>query len=138
MMKTVFVIEKTRESEKERSRLNMTCLPFLLSTLDSDASDSESEDEDMDDSDPVLESKAIKHHGAVNRIRSTQIGETTLAATWSDVGKVHLWDLSYYVKSLDAPQHEKAPGGPLFSFSGHAMEGFSMDWSPTSPGRCNF
>ena len=90
----------------------------------------------MEDGDPVLETKIIKHHGGVNRIRATKIQEDqTLAASWSDTGKVHIWDLSHSIRGLDAPQHDRPPTGPLFTFSGHPTEGFSMDWSPTVNGR---
>ena len=68
------------------------------------------------------------------------IEEKTLAATWADTGKVHIWDLtrpmnavndsnimSAYTRNLESP-------AALFTFSGHQVEGYAMDWCPMVPG----
>ena len=59
-----------------------------------------------------------------------------ITATWSETGKVYIWDLTSFQRSLENPQNQpKAPTGPVFTFGGHPTEGFSMDWSPTTTGR---
>ncbi len=57
------------------------------------------------------------------------INDRKIAATWSDTGKVHIWDLSRllhavndssvmatYVRNQESPK-------PLFTFNGHMTEG---------------
>lgn len=68
-----------------------------------------------------------------------------LAASWSELGRVNVWDLR---EQLDAIEHpsllsayrtkcDKEKGGgikPLFTFKGHLSEGFALDWCPMKPG----
>ena len=75
-------------------------------------------------------------------LQSTIIGKKQVAATWSDMGKVHLWDLSQALEAVESPvamerymKQEKSHKA-LFTFSGHQIEGFALDWSPTVPGKC--
>ena len=77
-------------------------------------------------------------------LQSTVIGGTSTAATWSERGKVHIWDLS---KPLHAVNDSVAMKeflqisdslGPMFTFSGHQVEGYAMDWSSTVQGYYSF
>ncbi|XP_013381956.1 glutamate-rich WD repeat-containing protein 1 [Lingula anatina] len=106
---------------------------------DNDAgSESDSEDEDEK---PELEAAMIKHNGGVNRVRATTVGDKSIAASWSEMGKVHIWDLSRplsavndsSVMSIYTRNQESPP--PLYTFGGHQVEGFAMDWSSTEPGK---
>ncbi|OAD51873.1 Glutamate-rich WD repeat-containing protein 1 [Eufriesea mexicana] len=110
-------------------------------------SDDESDDELDDKNDtntPVMTVAPIKHQGCVNRIRHTKIGETTLAATWSELGRVHIWNLDKQLNALDNDEllrayrkkSEKGDGGikPMFSFKGHLSEGYGLDWCSTEIG----
>ncbi|KAG8197378.1 hypothetical protein JTE90_013502 [Oedothorax gibbosus] len=105
---------------------------------DSEESDSESEDEDEK---PVLTCAPIKHSGGVNRLKVTTLGSYQFAASWSELGKVHLWDLSPQLEALNDPRamaaYVQAGSGsvqPEFTFTGHAHEGFAMQWSPLTSG----
>eukprot|EP00744_Colponema_vietnamica_P008981 GILI01012790.1.p1 GENE.GILI01012790.1~~GILI01012790.1.p1 ORF type:complete len:507 (-),score=175.73 GILI01012790.1:234-1754(-) len=101
-----------------------------------DDDDSDEEDEDNLDVDPIAECKGIPHPGAVNRVRvMPQMGN--IAASWSESGSVHLWDISKELRLLveGGRDTDKTPHQPLFSFSGHPTEGFAMDWSAVSTGR---
>ena len=68
------------------------------------------------------------------------LGDRHIAATWSDTGNVHIWDLSRPLAALDdsnlmatyTRNNESPPAA--FTFSGHQVEGFAMDWSPNNPG----
>jgi ribosome assembly protein RRB1 len=109
------------------------------------------DDDDAVEDDPVLEHKTVKHVGGINRIRVSLAPlrlaydrlqvmphpEMHFAATWADTGKVHIWDLTEVVQSLDQPGMRVNPGAfvPQFSVSNHTTEGFALDWSPTAPGR---
>jgi ribosome assembly protein RRB1 len=77
----------------------------------------------------------IAHEGGVNRIRAMK-QLPYVVATWSDTGKVHMWDVKEHFDRLDtigAPPNPKTP--PLFTFTGHADEGFAMDFNPHVMGR---
>jgi len=102
-------------------------------------SDNESDAED-DDEKPELEAAMIRHTGSINRIRCTCIGERQIAATWSEQGKVYLWDLSRPLQAVNDSQvmaaytREQESPAAIFKFAGHQTEGFAMDWSPLSQG----
>lgn len=63
--------------------------------------------------------------------------ESKIAATWSETGHVHIWDLSEHFQSLSQPGIviSKRSHHPLFINNKHAVEGFAMDWSGTVAGR---
>ena len=109
----------------------------LENTKDEDSDESSDEEEDEK---PVLDAATIKHPGCVNRIRTTCIDRRRLAATWSEQGKVHIWDLSRPLEAVNDPAvmstyTEKQESPPaLFTYKGHSCEGFAIDWSPTTPG----
>lgn len=79
-----------------------------------------------------------------NILRCTQIEHTTLAASWSELGRVNLWNLNEQLKPVDNSASlfsyhkkcEKPDGGvkPLFTFNGHLTEGYGLDWCPTEKG----
>lgn len=70
-----------------------------------------------------------------------------IVATWSETGKVHLWDIRAHLALLEAAEAAATGAGggiaapiakgygPLLSFSGHKTEGFAMDWSPVNAGQ---
>jgi len=74
--------------------------------------------------------------------QTTQHGDKSLAASWSDKGKVHVWDLSQPLHAVNDPmvmstytKNEESAMQPLFTFSGHQAEGFALDWSKTMSGK---
>lgn len=71
----------------------------------------------------------------------TQHGDKNFAASWSDKGKVHIWDLNKPLQAVNDPmvmasyvKNEESNIKPLFTFTGHQTEGFALDWSQTMPG----
>ncbi|KAL7977442.1 hypothetical protein Chor_009391 [Crotalus horridus] len=106
----------------------------------SDSSSEESEDDD-EDKKPQLELAMVPHYGGINRVRVTELGETQIAAAWSEKGQVDIYDLQHLLVAVSDPQamavflrEEQAKIKPIFSFTGHMSEGFAMDWSPKKPG----
>ncbi|XP_076639537.1 WD repeat-containing protein 1 l(2)09851 isoform X2 [Colletes latitarsis] len=113
-----------------------------------DDSEDESDDDDLDsegnESTPIMTVAPIKHQGCVNRVKYTKIDETPLAASWSELGRVHIWNLEEQLRVLDNEEQlrayrkkcEKSDGGvkPLFTFKGHLSEGYSLDWCSTEIG----
>jgi len=107
-------------------------------------SDEESSDEEEEE-DPVMKSAMINQLGACNRIRATKINNKRFAASWSELGKVFIYDLT---KPWTALSGDGEPGlkdynaqrldariKPCASFKGHLTEGFALDWSSTVPGK---
>lgn len=74
--------------------------------------------------------------------QSTTYKNSVLAATWSELGRVDIWNITQQLQAVDEPtvlerynlDVIKNPVKPLYSFSGHQQEGFGMDWCPTEPG----
>ncbi|KAI8885296.1 WD40 repeat-like protein [Backusella circina FSU 941] len=101
--------------------------------------DSDDEDDpDVLDEDPVLEYRSIPHNGCVNRLRvMPQQQEKSIAATWAETGKVHVWDLTDAMASLEVPgTPSKINQKPLVTINNHGRdEGYAMDWSSLQAGR---
>lgn len=113
--------------KKKVRRINM----FLTDSDDED-------DPDALDEDPVLEYRSLPHNGCVNRLRvMPQQQEKSIAATWAETGKVHIWDLTAPMASLEVPgtpSHTQQK--PLFTINNHGREeGYAMDWSSLEAGR---
>ncbi|XP_076305670.1 WD repeat-containing protein 1 l(2)09851 isoform X1 [Tachypleus tridentatus] len=129
-------------SQAERSHVNNLIVIKLsnmnkVKATEEDESDSDTDDEDEN---PELECALIHHHGCVNRVRVTAINNHPFAASWSEMGKVYIWDLSHPLQAVNVPhvmasyvRNNEAPK-PVFTFTGHQSEGFAVDWSPTKPG----
>lgn len=132
---------------------------------DEDAGDSSDDEEDEEDNminsnnneerapkassknwTPLCHVRAVSHaEGAgINRIRALQSPDASklVVATWSERGKVFLWDLSEVQADLNAsiqnPSVNKSKNSeattpikmkPLFVVDGHREEGYAMDWS---------
>lgn len=104
--------------------------------------ESEEEDEEQEDPDslPKLTSVRVAHKGCVNRLRVNKIGGRIITASWSDKGKVHIYDLTTPVqavsdqKSINTYTAQKVEPKPIFTFGGHLSEGFALDWAPLKSG----
>lgn len=104
---------------------------------DDEESDSDSDDED---SKPILECATVRHPGSVNRVKVTKFSEKTIASSWSELGKIFIWDLSHPLKAVNDQRvmtsyllNNECPE-PIFTYSGHLTEGYAMEWSPLIPG----
>ncbi|XP_072044246.1 glutamate-rich WD repeat-containing protein 1-like [Amphiura filiformis] len=129
-------------TQAEKVHLNSVIVMKMgnLHSTQPEEEDSDSDSDEDDDNKPHLETAMINHLGSINRIRATVIGKKQIAATWADTGKVQLWDLTQAIEAVDSPvamerftMQEKSHKS-LYTFSGHQIEGFAIDWSPTVPG----
>lgn len=110
-------------------------------TEESDLSDDDEDDTVDEEKKPKMDCALVRHHGCVNRIRSTKIGNSSFAASWSELGKVNIWGLNELINIVDETSVTKGNKSrtesemkPLFTFTGHQQEGFAIDWSQASPG----
>ncbi|KAF8822157.1 WD domain, G-beta repeat-containing protein [Cardiosporidium cionae] len=134
---TAYIVAGTQADTSERNSVFVMKWSALHKTnRDSTEESDESDDEDnASEEDAKLDFNAISHKGTVNRIRCCpQL--TRLVATWSETGKVHIWDISEHLQRLDSPKKfcsSKPP--PLFTTHSHSTEGYAMDWNPLKTGR---
>lgn len=135
---TAYIVAGTQAPPGKQNHVIVMKMSQLDKTSPSD-DESDSDDELLDE-EPDLDTAMFNHTGGVNRIRHSPIPNRHIVATWSERGKVHIWDISQQVISVDNPSisaeasHSKDIKA-LFTFDGHQIEGFALDWSKTVPGR---
>ncbi|KAF8523408.1 WD40-repeat-containing domain protein [Gautieria morchelliformis] len=94
------------------------------------------------DEDAVLEYRTIPHLGGVNRVRAQSlalcqplppVSQPYHVATWSDTGKLHIYDIRPLVEALSTPgfvPDNARTSAPVFTLNAHGRaEGFAMDWA---------
>ena len=154
---SMFMVAGTQALSAEQNALAVMRLTRLKKTRrkekdpagdpdDSDASESDSSDDEggvggLAGDGPLLRVRKIAHHGAVNRVRCMP-QRSSIVATWSDAGVVQVWDTAKQLRELmstvdDAGVEKRAAArvAPQFAFTGHADEGYAIDWSPVVEGR---
>lgn len=112
------------------------------SDLESDIESDSDDEEEAEEKKPKMACALINHVGCVNRIRSTHIGEQTFAASWSETGKVFIYDVTEQLKAVEDSSllkkyddtNQAKNTKPAFVFRGHRAEGFGIDWSPVESG----
>jgi ribosome assembly protein RRB1 len=144
---TMYLVAGTQAQKGKQNFVILMKMSHLQSTYEEKNDDDEAEDDDddeLDDDEPQLDTMMIQHPGTVNRLRIGPVNPVTLVSTWSDVGKVHLWDVTKQSHHLDSPttgsssvssavRGHKIP--PLFTFTNHQVEGYAMDWNGLVAGR---
>lgn len=117
---------------------------------DSGTDESDDETYNTNQPTPVLKTKMISHIGSVNRLRSFKEGSFLKVASWSDQGKVHIYDISEHYASLENTssqsdvgykkiksksnayhQHTNLKDAPIYTVKNHSCEGYALDWSKT-------
>jgi ribosome assembly protein RRB1 len=95
-----------------------------------DDSDSDEDDENLDE-DPILEHRSLPTNGGTNRIRLYQSEQVMAAASWSETGKVHIWDVKSAYNSLNTPGSVIDPKSqkPIYSVRQHKDEGYALAFS---------
>ncbi|XP_072281869.1 glutamate-rich WD repeat-containing protein 1 [Pyxicephalus adspersus] len=122
---------------------NLHRLKKKKAVSDSESSESESEDEEeIQNRTPQMELAMVSHFGNVNRVRVTTSMNIPVAAVWAEKGLVEIFDLQQQLAAVEDPQvlstfirEQQSKIIPIYSFSGHMTEGFSLDWSPRAAGR---
>ncbi|XP_014362089.2 glutamate-rich WD repeat-containing protein 1 [Papilio machaon] len=144
---TAYMVAGTQASSVHLNNVIVMKMSNLHSTTKLDE-DQESDDEDDEDEEEDEEKKPnmtfafIKHEGCVTRIRTTNFRNSVLAASWSELGVVNVWNITQQLQAVDDPillerynlSNVTTPVKPLYSFNGHQQEGFGIDWCPTELG----
>lgn len=64
------------------------------------------------------------------------VSQPYYASTWSETGKVHIWDIRPLIESLDVPGYapeRSRTQKPVFTIDSHSTEGYAMDWASSGP-----
>ncbi|KDN37940.1 WD40 repeat-like protein [Tilletiaria anomala UBC 951] len=144
-----FVAGTQADQPKNNEVLVMKASSMYRTSKDGDLSDDENDDEDDDlDEDAVLEYRSIPILGGVNRVRAAPVSSPTSAvsseqvldpypiAVWSELGKVHIYDIRPLFSSLDraGTVDKKTVSTPLHTVDAHAgVEGYALDWAGSTP-----
>lgn len=75
-------------------------------------------------------------------LQATSFKNSILAASWSELGRVDIWNITQQLQAVDEPtllerynlDAVNNPVKPIYSFNGHQQEGFGIDWCPTELG----
>lgn len=142
---TAYIVAGTQAAAGQGNSVIVMKLSNMHKTGGTEEQDDDEEDEEQEEDeskDPKMAGALIKHNGCVNRIRSTILNDSVLAATWSEQAKVNIWNISQQLQIVDNDQllakyNQENTGNsikPMFSFSGHHEEGYGIDWCQTQPG----
>ncbi|XP_075224195.1 WD repeat-containing protein 1 l(2)09851 [Lycorma delicatula] len=144
---TMYLVSGTQTEKANKNRVILMKLSNLNKTQEENEEESDDDSEDSEDEEeikkkPNMDFIQLKHHGCVNRIRSTVLNNSVLAAVWSEIGKVTILDLKPHLQTLDSAaasayknvETKREEVKPLFVFAGHQTEGYAVDWSPCSSG----
>jgi ribosome assembly protein RRB1 len=95
------------------------------------------DDSEAGDDDDELDFQTIPHVGNVNRIRaapvpaSSAIPDPYHVATFSETGKVHIFDVKPYIDTLSGPSRPRQKL-PAHTITNHGRsEGFAVEWGNT-------
>eukprot|EP01038_Epipyxis_sp_PR26KG_P007042 gene7042-9617_t len=136
---SMFLACGSQADRTEKNKITLLKLSDLHKThVAADSEGEESDDEDDDDNldeDPTIDYVNVNHYGGINRIRCMpQL--PGVVATMADTGTSHIYDLSgLYNSMLSKGARLHPPSKPTFSFTGHTIEGFALDWSSVVAGR---
>ncbi|CAN8073524.1 unnamed protein product [Agarophyton chilense] len=104
---------------------------------DSDQSGDEQQNLSLPSRNPILQNIDIKFDSIVNRVR-TMPQHPNIVAAWSSSGRFYIIDVAPALHVLDLDSHKRmrppnsiSPSNikPMYSFRGHGVEGYAMDWS---------
>ncbi|CAG9761259.1 unnamed protein product [Ceutorhynchus assimilis] len=142
---TAYVVAGTQAPQTHVNNILVMKLTNLHKTSkaeESDDEDEESDEENDEETNPKMIGALVKHQGCVNRIRSSVMNNRILAASWSELGRVNIWNLMPQIQAVESDQtlsqynkeNKQNTITPIFTFTGHSVEGFGLDWSPTMTG----
>ena len=130
----MYLVAGTQADQSQNNEIQIMKLSQLHKSRkanDNDDEDSDSDDEENEvDEDPILEYRSLPTHGGTNRIRTFQSNTSTLAASWSDLGKVHIWNIRPAYNSLSNPgSSDSKADRPIYSVKQHKDEGYGLAFS---------
>ncbi|KAJ9053653.1 Ribosome assembly protein rrb1 [Entomophthora muscae] len=136
---SLYLAAGTQADSAEKNQVQIMKISQLCKTIHDDDAAVEGDSDDEIDEDPILETRSLAHIGGVNRIRvHAPLPEVVLAATWSETGKVNIYNLHPSLFAMDHPGTTVPAAAlqPLHIVETHGMhEGYAMDWSSLEAGK---
>lgn len=142
------LVAGTQADRPEKNKIVLMHWSNLRKNQSRDYEDEDAESSDEEDGEdegegeskknwmPRCNVRSVSHaEGAgINRIRALQSADASklVVATWSERGKVFLWDMSQVhsdLKTQDKSDDSVVKMKPIFAVDGHRDEGYAMDWS---------
>lgn len=127
---TIYLISGSQADTKKNNRITVIKLSNLYKTqYDEDSIDSNNSNIEED---PILEYRTLSTFGTTNRIRAFSKGdENYFAASFSETGKVHIWNITPHISSINNPGTciSKEKDFPIYTISNHKVEGYAIDWN---------
>jgi len=96
--------------------------------------------DEVNNGEPMVDFKTIKHAGTTNRIRLSH-HRPMLAAVWSELGHVQIFDIANEMSALEDPaawakgnaqswkKGNQKSSAVKFTSHSHSTEGYALDWS---------
>jgi ribosome assembly protein RRB1 len=135
----MYLVAGTQADQPQNNEIQIMKLSQLHKTykspsqLNNDDDDDSDSDDDNVDEDPLLEHRSLPTNGGTNRIRVYQStnNDSIIAASWSELGKVHLWNLQSSYNSLSQPGFttDGKTEKPIYTIKSHRDEGFGLSFS---------
>jgi len=107
---TAYIVAGTQASRTHVNNIIVMKMSNMHKTQEDDDDDEELEDDQDDVSDredlkkPQMTCALIKHQGCVNRVRARRLGNTVYAASWSELGRVNIWNLTQPLQAVEDGQ----------------------------------
>ncbi|KAG4304857.1 hypothetical protein PORY_001910 [Pneumocystis oryctolagi] len=134
---TIYLVSGSQADTKKNNVITVIKLSNLYKTQYDDDSSFNSENSNIDE-DPILEYRSLPTFGTTNCIRAFSKDENYFVASFSETGKVHIWDIAPHVSSINNPGTyvAKNKNCPIHTISNHKTEGYAINWNTLSS--CNF
>ncbi|KAG8709676.1 ribosome biosynthesis protein rrb1 [Ceratobasidium sp. 394] len=142
---TAYVVTGTQADMASKNEVMVMKMSRMCKTQKDDGDSEDSDDDsDVEDEEAALEYRSIPHPGGVNRVRAQPFSSLPSAttpyhvATWSETGKVHIWDVRPLIENLDVPGYNLSKlqtSKPVYTVNQHGRtEGFGLDWGAPTAG----
>ncbi|PVU94260.1 hypothetical protein BB561_002681 [Smittium simulii] len=125
---TMTIFTGSQADSSYKNEVYLMKMSQLHRTINDNVDEEESDNEEDLDEDPTLETRTFKHRGCVNRARVSKSNTNILGSTWSDDGKVYIWDLNNAMKSLETSTYSDTTKTFSHVINNHSDEGYALDW----------
>jgi ribosome assembly protein RRB1 len=138
---TIYMVTGTQADRAELNKLWVMKWSNLCQMKHDEDLEEDSESSDEEDADePVFNYNEYNLNSAVNRLKvMPSLSNQQIVALWLDSGQVSIYDITQAAQGLDIQYREftkvEEQFQHLYTYKGHSMEGFALDWSPLSHGR---
>ncbi|KAG5440475.1 hypothetical protein PCK2_000503 [Pneumocystis canis] len=127
---TVYLVSGSQADTKKNNVITIIKLSQLYKTQYDDDSSIDSCNSNIDE-DPILEYRSLSTFGTTNCIRAFPKNENYFVASFSETGKVHIWDIASHISSINNPGSciTKENNYPIYTILNHKIEGYAINWN---------